>query len=166
MSPKIWTLIAGASLGLLVSASACTVTSSDDGGDNDDGGASAGVGGNGTGGSTTSTGGTGGTGVGGGGTCVGCNDYLYPGSELGTICGDDGTGSCEPGTSCELLVDLFTCACSADSANGGCADVCQVGGMDLCSDPPYVPPSTGMGECQECLKTNCSEAHGACTLDI
>lgn len=157
MSPKIWTLIAGASLGLLVSASACTVTSSDDGGDNDDGGASAGVGGNGTGGSTTSTGGTGGTGVGGGGTCVGCADLIHANGTDGTdpLCGTNPDDTCEPGSACEQFVDLYLCACGDGTTAGDCAAACDVDGMDLCSTDTYIPIS------DDCI--NCLTASGACS---
>jgi hypothetical protein len=158
MSPKIWTLIAGASLGLLMSA-ACTVTSVDD-----DGSGGTGVGG-GTTTTTTSNGGSGGDGgggVGGGGTCAGCADTLYAQSDDlicgGTVVGD--TLECDADSSCELLVDLFVCACVDDgSGTPGCETECSENDEGFCQ---FYVPSTA---CETCLAAACAGEFGACSAD-
>jgi hypothetical protein len=156
MSPKIWTLIAGASLGLLMSA-ACTVTSVDDDGTTGVGGGTTTT----TTTTTTSNGGNGGGGVGGGGTCAGCGDYLYAQSE-DEICGGEVIGGdlfCDEGSSCELLVDLFICACENDGSGSGACETECAGTDGLCGG--YVP-STG---CENCLAAGCAGEFGSCSAD-
>lgn len=164
MSPKILTLIAGASLGLLMSA-ACTVTSVDDDGSGGTGtgaGTTTNSGGSGTGGDATGGTGTGGDatgGSGGGETCLGCADYLAGASD-DPVCGVDANNDCEPGSDCENFVDVFTCACVDDGGGTpACEAECQDGGMDLCTEPGYVPPSAA---CQACIDAACAGPLSTC----
>lgn len=167
MSPKILTLLAGASLGLLTVASACTVTSSDDDGGGGDGasnqgGAGVGTGTGGAGGTTTSVGGsgTGGSGVGGSEACLGCADFLNGTDAELLPCGGEVVGDelqCEADSECDNFADVYTCAC-VDDGNGapGCEAECG-GEEDLCNF--FVPPSE---TCQTCLETACAGPNSAC----
>ena len=164
MSPKIFTLIAAASMGLLVSAAACTVESVDDDGNGGSGATGgtgtgaqggAGVGGMGTGGDAT-----GGTGTGGTIDCGTCDEVVYPAAEPPVACGTNSDQTCEAGSSCEKLVDLYVCACGDGSAAGACETECGLDNGGFCD--LFVPPTA---DCDTCMAASCQGELGACTGD-
>lgn len=93
----------------------------------------------------------------GGGGCIGCGDYIAgqstnPEQLCGFVDFDPGNGqiTCQPNTSCQLLQDLQTCACTDCAAD--CAGACN-----------GQPASN---QCLNCITTTCNMEFNACAGDV
>ena len=162
-------LLAAGSIGAIaiITASACTVTSTDtsstgsgasssSSSNGGNGGSTSSNGGGGDGGSTTSSNNGG---SGGGPACASCGEYIG-GAELADVCGfvsvDENTNeiTCNAGSSCEFLVDLQICTC-APSEEGGCLEACP----EACEGGPTDDT------CIPCVTGSCNAEFNACTSD-
>lgn len=172
MSPKILTLIAGASLGLLMSA-ACTVTSVDDDGSGGTGtgaGTTTNSGGSGTGGDATGGTGTGGDatgGSGGGPACITCEGVIASTTDIDTadLCGyteEGGEAACFENSSCDLFFTMYFEACGDGEEAGACETQCE---NSLCSATPTLPNfDDNTDTCANCIQA--TPSYNDCIADI
>ncbi|HZO12958.1 MAG TPA: hypothetical protein VFB62_06860 [Polyangiaceae bacterium] len=155
---RVWLRVLAAGTGLAFSfASACTITSTDDG-EEDDGASSGETSSGSTSSGSTSSGG----GAGGGEECSGCGN-LWTGVEPDddTLCGVMDDNSCEPGSSCELFDIIVDCVCDPASGcidelgEGPCAAACDPAAEDVIVDD----------ECEACGNAACVAEVEECMAD-